>query len=78
MSNHSPKLFAKEDVGMPPKLVEDMTEEEHKNYLHWLNYCNKEGGCLVCDQLFCEQKIKKEHLRNFYNDLDRGENPQDI
>lgn len=52
---------------MPPKLVEDMTEEDRKAYFHWLNYCNKEGGCAICDRVSCEQKQKKEHLRTFYN-----------
>jgi hypothetical protein len=57
---------------MPPKLVEDMTEEDRKEYFHWLNYCNKEGGCLICDRMLCDQKVKREHLRTFYNDVNRG------
>lgn len=56
---------------MPPKFVKDMTEEERKEYFHWLNYCNKEGGCIVCDREFCDQRAHKEHLRNFYNDFNR-------
>jgi len=57
---------------MPPKLVADMTEAERKEYFHWLHFCNKEDGCLVCDRDLCDQKVKKEQLRNFYNDLNRG------
>ena len=44
---------------MPPKLVSELTEEEYKGYLFWLNYCCREGGCMVCDRPFCEGREKK-------------------
>ena len=51
---------------MPPKLVSELTEEDYKGYLFWLNYCCREGGCMVCDRPFCEGREKKMFMEVYF------------